>query len=416
MSALGRVPVIRIVNAIADAASRWSEAEYPPRVRTQAKIVERTGYSLAVVAYALDQLFSCLRARDIVATIERELGSLTALDTWVAQSGGSSVRALPIGRVCIISSRTTIGVALIPAIFALCAKCDILVKDREDAFIRAFFATLAQELQEFGLAARAQQWSGDDDAVDLQAFDAIVAFGNDASLARIARHVTPNARFIAYGSKASIGYVASKALSSNRSANEIAAGAARDFVLYDTEGCLSLHLLFLERGGTVSPAAFARIFNAQIERAAVEFPLGARQAGASARVAGARDLAAFRAASGSGSVFSDPEASFVLLFDPPAHESAPMLPRTIAVRAVDEPNDALTYLRKHAIPIEAVAVAGNTPEIEQMVAAAGASRMTRFGELQRPPIDTYHGGRPRIAEFVHRLADETTGGGSHDGR
>lgn len=413
MTALAEVPVARIVGAIADAAERWADADFPPRVRAQALIVRRTGYSLPVVEYALDRLFSALRPAAIVATIERELGQLAVLDGYALQGDGIRVRALPAGRACVVSSRTTIGVALWPALFALCAKCDVIVKDREDGFVRAFFATLAEELDEFANAARAQQWSGDDDAVDLQSFDAVVAFGNDATLARIAKQLSPGARYIAYGSKASAGYISASALCDRPAAVAIAAGAARDLVLYDTEGCLSLHVLFIERGGAIAPELFARILAAETERAAIEFPPGTRDAGACAAVANARDLAAFRAAGGSGGVFSDAQASYALLLDPPAGEAPPMLPRTLAVYRVDSPDDALAYVRKHAIPIEAVAVAGIAPAIARMAQALGASRIAPFGELQRPPLLAYHGGRPRIAEFVRWVADETHEGAAH---
>jgi len=415
VTALAHVPVARIVGAIADAAERWADADFPARVRAQALIVQRTGYSLPVVEYALDQLFSTLRPAAIVATIERELGQLAVLDGYALQGGDVRARALPAGHACIVSSRTTIGVALWPALFALCAKCDVLVKDREDGFIRAFFATLAEELDKFAGAAHAQQWSGDDDAVDLQAFDAVVAFGNDATLARIAKQLSPSARYIAYGNKASAGYISAFALRDQRAAAAIAAGAARDLVLYDTEGCLSLHMLFIERGGAVTPEAFAPILAAEIERATVEFPLGTRDAGASAAVASARDLAAFRAAGGSGSIYSNPQASFVLLLDPSANEAPPMLPRTLAAYSVDGPDNAQAYVRTHGIPLEAIAVAGTTPAIACMAQTLGASRIARFGELQRPPLLAYHGGRPRIAEFVRWITDETHEG-ADDGR
>jgi hypothetical protein len=41
-----------------------------------------------------------------------------------------------------------------------------------------------------------------------------------------------------------------------------------------------------------------------------------------------------------------------------------------------------------------------------MALDAGAVRLTRFGELQHPPLGGDHGGRPRIAEFI-RWIDKT---------
>ena len=400
MTALARVPVQRIIHAIADAAQRFADADFPPRVRLLDRICERTGYTMPVVEYGLDQLFFSITASTLESAIAAELGSVNALDRFVERTPETYAHARPLGRVAVISSRTTIGVAIVPAIFALCAKCDVFVKDREDGLVRAFFSALGEELDAMTDAARAQAWEGESDAVDLRAFDAVVAFGSDAGLARIRERAASHAPFIAYGSKASVGYVGREALDDHTQARILAGDAARDLVLYETEGCLSLHALFVERGGAVEPAAFAELFAAALERAAIEFPPGERDARANARIATARNLAAFRAAGGNGSVYSDERASFLAVLDPPASEPPAFLPRALAIRTVDAPADAAAYLERHAIPVEAAALAGAREDIVNMALDMGAHRITSFGRLQRPPLASTHGGRPRIAEFV----------------
>lgn len=407
MSALARVPARRIVRAVADAAERWSDADFPPRVRLLDAIVERVGYTLPVVEYALDQLFHSLRADALEATIAYELGSIDALDGFVERPGRPRGRARPVGSVCVVSSRTTIGVAIVPAVFALCAKCDVLVKDREDGLVRSFFHSLRDELDEMIEAARAQHWQGESDSVDLASFDCVVAFGSDATLARIAEGIAMRSQFVGFGARASVGYIGRDALRDETAAREIAQGAARDLVLYETEGCLSLHALFVEREAPITPQQFSAILASAVERAAVEFPPGIRDARASARIATARNLAAFRSAGGSGSVFSDEHASYLAVLDPPANEPPAFLPRALAIHTVSTPADALGYLRRHGVPVEAIAIAGNRPDIEAAVVEMGANRIARFGDLQRPPITGNHGGRPRIAEFVRWTTCET---------
>ena len=406
MNALRAVPARGIVRAVADAAARWVDADFPPRVRLLDRVVERTGYTTPVVEYALDQLFGSLTVDALEATIVGELGSLEVLDDFSLRPGRPRARALPVGGVCVISSRTTIGVAIVPAVFALCAKCDVLVKDREDGLVRAFFETLAEELDPVAHAARAQTWEGESDTINVGSFDAIVAFGSDATLARIAAATPGAARFIGFGSRASIGYVAREELSDVAHAKTIARGAARDLVLYETEGCLSLHALFVERGGSVDPAQFTKLIAQEVERASVEFPPGLRDARASARIASARNLAAFRSAAGSGSVFSDARGSYLTVLDPPESEPPAFLPRAIAVHAVQAPSDAITYLARHDIPVEAVALAGKRPDLRSMAIEIGAHRIARFGDLQRPPLGGNHGGRARIADFITWITDE----------
>lgn len=407
MTALANVPARKIVRAVAGAAERWSDGDFPPRVRILDRIAQRTEYSLPAVEYALDRLFFSMTERELLAAIVNELGSLDALDGFVAREGRPDAWASPAGSACIISSRTTIGVALTPAIFALCAKCDVLVKDREDLLARAFFETLAEEREEFGVAARAAAWnSADAAAPDLRTFDVVAAYGGEDALASIRSSLHAQARFIGYGPRASAGYITRESLASPKSIAAIAEGAARDLVLYESEGCLSLHVLFVENGGTQTPLQFAQIFARAVEAASVEFPPGSAEPALRAQLSHLRNVGAFRAAGGRGAVFANDAAEYLLEYDPPRDEAPHFLPRTLGIIPVDGPQDALTYVRAHRLPLEGFAISGDRPDAVQAALEAGAVRLARFGELQNPTLAGGHGGRPRIAEFV-RWIDKT---------
>lgn len=406
MTALAATPIRRIINAISDAATRWSDADFSPRVRSLERICERTGYSIPVVEYALDALFNSLRADVIESLIAGELGSLDALDDFVERPGRPKARAVPIGSVAVISSRTTIGVALVPAIFALCAKCDVIVKDREDALIGAFFATLTEEMDGFVQAAFATSWTGAE-ATDLRAFDAVVAFGDDATLGVIRAQLAPTAAFIPFGSKISIGYITRESLGDDAAATHTARGAARDALLYDTEGCLSLRVLFVERGGAIAPERFAELLAREIETAATEFPPGAARAPqVQAELARMRDLAVFRETQRQGRIFSDTRATYALLFDAAMEHAPSLLPRTLSLHSVDAPSDAVAFIQRHRLPIEAVATNNPRDDVRALALTVGANRIAAFGELQRPLLAANHGGRPRIAEFVRIVTAE----------
>jgi hypothetical protein len=381
MNALSSLPAQAIAHSIADAAARWCDADFPPRVRLLAPIAERMNYSEPVVEYALDRLFEAVTYDALAATIESELGGFAFLDGFHARAGRTAAWAAPGGEVCIISSRTTIGVALFPLVFALCAKCRVTVKDREDLLIASFIETLAEERSEFASAARAEAWSAEDDnAPDLSSFDIVVAFGRDETLTQIRRALAPAARFIGFGARASAGYVAREDLRDERAAREMARGAARDVVLYDTEGCLSLHALFVEDGGTIARSKFIAMLETEIAAAEIEFPPAPARAGSAAH---GRALAGFREA-----------------VRPQANGAPHFLPRSTTPVHVNDPAEALSYLRQHRIPLEGFALSSGRADLVELAANAGAARIARFGELQSPPLAGNHGGRPRIAEFV----------------
>ncbi|MFZ0683387.1 MAG: acyl-CoA reductase [Candidatus Cybelea sp.] len=399
------LPVRSIIDAVAGAAAAWSDARFEPRRRALDAVGARTGYSQPVVEFAFDRLFRPLTGDAIAAVIAGELGSLDVLDAFVHRGTRWATRALPIGRVCVISSRTTIGAAIVPAIFALCAKCAVLVKDREDHLVSAFFATLTKMHAELGDAVAARPWRGESDAVNLDAFDSIVSFGNDRTLAAISASLQFPTRLIAYPSKISAGYLTLSSLARQRDADAAACGAARDMLLYDGEGCLSLRVLFVERGAEVSPTRFCETLSDAIEDAAREFPAVA-SAESSARRATARDMASLRS-DRDQRIFTDARSSYLVVLDPPLDQPPLLLARALSVYSVADPREAVAYIERHGIPLEALAVAESNANLRNVAAGLGASRMTLLGSLQEPPLGEFHGGRPRIAEFVRWISDET---------
>jgi hypothetical protein len=391
-----------IIASIAAAAERWSNADFPPRVRATSAIEARLGYSAPVVEYALDRLFFALRIEALGAAITHELGSVAALDGVVERPGRPAGFARGVDRVVIVSSDTTIGVALVPALYALAAKCDVVVKDRSDALVSAFFASLAEERPEFAAAAVAQSWSGGEDPREaelLAAADVVAAFGSAGALRAIRAQLRADARLIPFGHRASIGYVEPARVPAKWRPALLEAIAA-DALLYDGDGCLSLHALFVG-GEPAATAEFAAELAAAFERVSIEFPAGALDPQRAASVAAYRNLGAFRAAGGRGAIYAPAHASATIAFDPPRDAPPPFLARVLPVFPVRGPREAIDYVRGHRLPIEALGV-GDTlaPEALDFAVAVGAVRIARLGEMQAPPAGGHHGGAPRIADFV----------------
>ena len=405
--ALRALPARRIIAHIADAAQRWCNADYPPRVRATAAIEERLGYSTPVVDYALDRLFGAVTREALEATIVAELGSVDALD-GVARAAW----ARGVDRVVIVSSDTTIGVAMIPALFALCAKSDVVVKDRSDALVANFFSSLAEEHPAFAHGAHARTWAGGDDAGEDALFaqaDVVVAFGTDETLRALRARCGVDTRFVPFGHRVSIGRLTREdaaALNEDLDA-ALADRITRDALLYDGEGCLSLHALFVEaadepRSSGVSGSELLRgvggALAAACERVAVEFPASRWSPQRSAAVAAYRNLAAFRAASGSGAVFRGGDATIVV--DPPHDKPPPLLPRVLPLIAVADDDALAAYAGAQRLPVQAIGVVRADARAVALAERIGAVRVAPFGTMQDPPLGGHHGGAPRIADFV----------------
>ncbi len=266
----------RIVRAVADAAERWRNADFPPRVRATRAIMERLAYSEPMVDLALDRLFSGITVEALHATIASELGSLDALDGFASRPGRPDAYARGVEHAVIIASDTTIGVAIPPLAFALCANVgQVVVKDRSDALVAAFAQTLIEEEPLLAARLRVEQWEGDDVERSRQAVsdaDVVVAFGRDETMRAIRAQCKPEAHFVPFGHRISVGYIPREALGDVTTARCYARGAAVDALLYEGEGCLSLRALFVECGGKLAPTAFAELLAHACEEVTVEFP------------------------------------------------------------------------------------------------------------------------------------------------
>jgi hypothetical protein len=395
---LRALPARRIAAHIADAAERWSDADFPPRVRATAAVEARLGYSTPVVEYALDRLFFGVTASALEAAIASELGSVEALDGFDVRANAPAAWARGVDRAVIISSDTTIGVALVPAIFALCAKCDVVVKDRSDALVGAFFASLAQEHPAFAGAARAQAWTGGEDPGETALFataDVVAAFGGDAALRAIRERCGVETRFVPFGHRASIGRLTRDDVEQLDHAQ--ADAMVRDALLYDGEGCLSLHALFVEARGDALEHLTRRLAAAG-ERMTLEFPVGSMPPERVAAAGAYRNLAAFRTASGGpGAVVRG--GSLTLAVASPS-EPPPFLPRVLPLIAIDSDDDVAAYVTQQRLPVQALGVVRGDDRDTALAERIGTVRIAPFGTMQDPPLAGHHGGFPRIADFV----------------
>ncbi len=399
-TALRALPAAAIVRAIGDAAERWTDADFPARVRVTAAIEGRLGYTTPVVDYALDQLFGSITSAALTAAIAGELGSLDILDGFVERTGRPAAWARGVDAVTIVSSDTTIGVAIAPLIFALTAKCAVTVKDRTDALVASFVETLGEERAQLRAATDVRVWSGGDDDIEAHALgDAgvVVAFGGTDALRAIRSCCAADAAFIPFGHRASAGYVTSSALANDNGA--LAAGIARDALLYDGDGCLSLHLLFVERAPGGAHERFVDVLAGACAANAIEFPAGPRKPARAARVNAYAAAAAFRAANHSGRVLRATDGAWTIVVEPPAGDLPPFGGGVIPVVFVDGIADAAAYVERHALPLQALGIAPGE-DGRELAERLGAVRIAPLGRMQAPPLAGHHGGRARIADFI----------------
>jgi hypothetical protein len=134
--------------------------------------------------------------------------------------------------------------------------------------------TVAQRSPELAAAIAVLSWPREDEASTsalLQASEALIAYGSDATLAALRSRYPKERTFIGYGHRLSCSVIGRSALRGRR-LNATVRNTALDLVTFDQQGCLSPQAIFVERRGDVTPTVLAGLVAAELERLRTRLP------------------------------------------------------------------------------------------------------------------------------------------------
>ncbi|WP_374713653.1 acyl-CoA reductase, partial [Symbiobacterium terraclitae] len=181
---------------------------------------------------------------------------------------------------------------------------------------------------------------------------------------------------------------------------ETASRLALDVAMYDQQGCVSPHIAFVERGGPLSPAAFARAVADALADLQERMPRGRLTLEEAAALRGARDEAEFTA---DACFLSPGDLSWAVVHhEQPDFRPSP-LGRFLYTYAVDRLDEVVALAAPHAPLLQTVAFAG--PDADRLALAGalgrlGVSRVAPVGRVQEPHPLWRHDGRPTAGDLV----------------
>ena len=229
-------------------------------------------------------------------------------------------------------------------------------------------------------------------------------------MAEIARAARPGARVVLHGPKVSAACVARDSLTPE-AARDAARRTAADAALYDQQGCLSPHAIYVERGGRVTPEEFAMMLGEELATAGEGFP-SPRAPEEEARVRLYRTQAEFEAAAGgaspeggaTGVIAPERNVGWTVVLESGARFEPGPAHRVVRVHSVGRIEEAIEAMRPHAGSLEAVALeatGARRARLAAALAALGVPRVAALGRLQQPSPLGAHGGVGYLAPFVH---------------
>lgn len=404
-------PVRDVVRVVDRVAARLQDAADPLRRAAEAALPRITGYSPPMVRLILDRMTPEWRSDRLRSLLRSELSDPAVLDGFRPRRHAPGREHAFGPRVAThVFSGNVPGVAVTSLVRSLLVKSATLGKTAVgEPLLAALFARgVAEEDPELGACIAVTYWPGGDDALEevaLRMADVVVVYGGADAVASVRAASPPTTRVLAYGPRLSFGVVGREALAGPDAAEATATAAARDASTFDQQGCVSPHLFYVEEGGAVSPAAWARLLAGEMEAAERELPRGTLARTEASAIRQLRGEAEFAQLAGIGVELhaSAKGTTWTVVYDPDPAFAASCLNRVVRVKPVASLDEVPPLVSGIGYLLQTVGVAApaeRTGALASALGRAGASRVCPLGKMAWPPGTWHHDGHPPLGELL----------------
>jgi hypothetical protein len=400
---LRRRPAADTLAALQQVFDGWADPMSSWRRALETELPVATGFTAPVVREGARRGFGTWGGAALRDLIERELGSVDALDSTT----------LPMVSGFDTTSIVLAGQVPMPTVLALLAplvlRSPVLAKSASRDSVTAGLVkrSLSEIDADLASCLEVVSFAGDDDALmcALLEADCVVATGSDDTIASIAARVRPPRRLVASGHRFSLAALGPEATTGD-ALERAAVGLALDASLWDQLGCLSPIAVYVVERDSGAADRVAEALARALDACATELPRGRIETSAAAAGAQARAEAELREAAGQAvTVHSGPTWTVVREADAlkrtaPLHRFVRVSPLTDTASFVD----ALAPASRHLAGVALDGFGDETQALARNLADLGASRICAPGALQAPPLTWRHEGRGVLAPLA-RFSD-----------
>ncbi len=398
---LMRMPALHIVNVIDAAIANWQNPSYPLRQLAEEHLPKVTGYSPAMICHGLPYVLSTFTRDGLLDLVHSEFGDPLALDEC-ATTGPRLTFHILAGNIPAVPVESIVRALLVKS------ACLVKPSSRDPLFPALFARSLGEVDPQLADAIAVLWWRGGDAAIDEAAFaqaEAVIAYGGEEAVATTRRRAGPGTTFIGHGPKVSFAAIAREALK-EEAMGHLARAAAWDVSLFDQQGCVSPHAVYVESGGALSPLDFARRLAGELEAIERTLPRGRLSADEAAQIQSARATAEMREAAGKQVTMlcSQQTTAWTVIYDGESRELAlSCLNRVVRVIPIDDLAAVPGYVRHLGPYLQSVGVAipeSRLPAVAKALEDVGVTRVCELGEMQRPPPSWRHDGQANLGALL----------------
>lgn len=400
------MPVAEIIDAIDRAVSRLLDRQDIYRQQAEAWLPVVSGYDADMVRLGLTGFFKTFRAAQLKRFVAEDFANPGVLDGFQPAAKGGAVRAF--GPDLLVHS----WAGNVPALSLWSLVCGLLVKApaigklaSAEPLFAGWFARLLAEVHPPLADCLAVVWwrGGGGEAADAlyARADTVLAYGGNKTLEALRRRLPVTTRFLPHGHKLGFGLIGAQALDTLK-APGMARLAAWDVMRYDQQGCYSPHVFYVQRGGAVSPRAFADYLAAELSNLQRRFPRRALDLDEGAALA--RWQQGMEWGGDSHQLLGPVDAPWSVAYSESLQPLAPTaLYRTIAVVAVDRLDAVLPVVAAQRDYLQTAGLAAGPEELYRLaglLGAAGVTRISAIGSMSMPEAGWHHDGRFNLLDLV----------------
>jgi len=375
--ARGALEPERTIAALAGAFELWRAPDSPWRARLSR---EHEVYSPEMIEFGVTAALASWTAETLVRLRARELPDVFAAPrvtaVWLAGSippAAFSAIALPLLAGSAVYAKTSAA---------------------DPASARLFAESL--RTLDPGVAA-AVRIGADEKALD--ECDAVVAQGNDETIAAIRARVRPARPFLGYGHKLSLAVIGPGVDPASA-----AQSLALDVALWDGRGCLSPVWALVHDSPRGRAAELAHALAVALEETEGTLPRGRLEAAESADLLELRARAAVR--EGTRLELAAGASSWTVVLESGELRPPAGMLRFLSVVPFNEVDGLARFcapLAPHLSCVGHAGFGGGSARLSALAVAAGASRLCPLGRMQLPPLDWNHDGQGPLRPLVRGL-------------
>ena len=401
-------PIGDIVECLDNVNRKWLDRNYHLRKKAQKELPLITGYSSEMIELILDYLPNLFTRDNIYEMLKAEIGDSKYLDGFYPKEGhDGSVKAFGPELVVVVNAGN------VPALPILSKNRNLLVKAaqiskvarEEPVFSFLYDESIAEE--DPGLASTMADgyWKGGDNDIERIAFNVplVVAYGGPQTIEDIAKKIDPTkTRFIPYGHKLSFGVVGKEYLTKDE-IDRVSYATALSTSLYDQQGCLSPHVIWVEEGGEISPEQFGEYLAKYMESVLKDLPRGDVPLDISGRIGQIQQTYEFRALSEDGIRLWRPGGTeWTVIYEKNPEFTISCMYRVIRIKPIDDIDRIQELVEPIQEYLQTVGV-----ELSEKRRLRFADQMGRLGACRVTPLDKMgapnigpHDGRYGLAELL----------------